>query len=76
MTENVIPFPKPPGSETPNDLLDAAKDALESVIVIGWDNDGDFYWRTTASCAEVNWMLDILKTEILSPEVLVELDDA
>ena len=49
-------------------VLDAAKDAkLKSVFIAGYEKDGTLYLASTiADGAELNWMLDKAKFQLLN----------
>ncbi len=68
MSNNVIEFDGvttldiPP----PRILANAAGADLKDVVVIGWKKDGSFYFASSgADAAEVNWLLDTAKLELL-----------
>jgi len=43
-------------------VLEAAKDKLEGVVIIGWDKDGELYCASTyADGGIVSWLLDECK---------------
>jgi hypothetical protein len=48
-------------------VLDGAKEAsLEDVVVIGWDEGGEFYFASSkANGAEVLWLLEKAKKKLL-----------
>lgn len=67
MTDNVVPFP---GTTTldinPNVVLKGAIDQLEIVMVIGYDNDGEFYIAmSTGSVPEISWLLTQAQSALL-----------
>ena len=70
MSDNVIPLGCVTRLDLPPDrVLEGAKDVLESVVVIGWDKDGEFYAASSiADGAEVNWLLDKTKQMLLEAE--------
>ena len=40
---------------------------LDSIVVLGWDKEGQFYFASSlADGAEVNWLLDKGKQKLLS----------
>lgn len=40
---------------------------LSNVVVIGWDDDGDFYFASSyASGPEVLWLLEMAKKELMA----------
>ena len=67
MSNNVIPLGNVTRLDVPVDrILDAAKGELQSVVVIGWDNEGEFYAASSiADGGEVNWLLDKTKMKLL-----------
>ena len=51
----------------PNQILDAARDQLECVVVLGYDNDGQEYFATSlADGAEVLWLLERCKVALFA----------
>ena len=47
-------------------LATAAGAKLESVVVVGWADDGSLYFASsTADGAEANWLLDAAKFELM-----------
>lgn len=69
---NVISFRKPEQTETDVDIsvdnvLDAAKDKLKSVIVAGWTDEDSFYFAMSQGSVAENLM--ILET---SKAILIE----
>lgn len=63
---DVVPFPKPVPPATPDDVLEMAAKRLETVIVLGWDNDGDLYLEMTADPEQANFLLDLAKQNVLA----------
>ncbi len=70
MTDNVIPI----GGITrfnvdPNDIIKSAEGELETAIVIGWDNDGEFYFASSAADGgDILWLLEMAKKRLLEAE--------
>lgn len=67
MSDNVIPFP---GTTTldinPNAVLKGAIDQLKMGMVIGYDNDGEFYIAvSTGSAPEISWLLTQAQSALL-----------
>jgi hypothetical protein len=68
---NVIPL----GCVTKLDLpvervLEAAKERLESVVLVGWDTEGELYFASTiADGGDVNWLLDKAKQALLAEDL-------
>lgn len=64
----------------PNQILDAARDELECVVVLGYDHDGQEYFATSlADGGEVLWLLERCKVALFaaadslaSPDSLTE----
>jgi hypothetical protein len=51
----------------PNVMLDLAKEgALQSVVILGHDNDGEFFFSSNkADGGEVLWLLEMAKKQLL-----------
>lgn len=48
----------------------AQKEALEGAIVIGWTEDGEFYFASSyASGPEILWLFEIAKKKLLEVEI-------
>ncbi len=65
---NVEEFPGATRHPTPvaRVLAMAAGAKLENCVVVGWDNDGQLYFRSSESNgAEVGWLLDQAKLALL-----------
>jgi len=72
MDEKIIPFGGITRLDVPVDkVLDAAKDwCAESVVVIGWDRNGEFGFASSAADGgEVIWLLEKAKLELFDVEV-------
>lgn len=51
----------------PNQILDAARDKLECVVVLGYDNDDQEYFATSlADGGEVLWLLERCKVALFA----------
>lgn len=51
-------------------VLESAKDQLQSVVLIGYDNDGQLYFASTiADGGTVMWLLEMCKKKLLEVEV-------
>jgi len=51
----------------PNQILDAARDELECVVVLGYDNDGQEYFATSlADGGDVLWLLERCKVALFA----------
>ena len=64
---NVIPLGCVTKLDLPVDrVLEASKDKLEGVIIIGYDKDGDEYFASTyADGGDVLWLLERCKKSLL-----------
>lgn len=73
MSDKIVEFPGITRLDLPVDrVLEGGKDQLESVVIIGYDNNGEEYFASTiASGPEVLWLLERCKQRLLT----VELDD-
>lgn len=50
-------------------VLDSAKDNLNSVVLMGYDKEGELYFASTmADGGEVLWLIEQLKLQLLSVE--------
>lgn len=50
----------------PNRVLEAAVSKLKSVVIVGYDNEGDEYFASSVSDgAEVLWLLERAKHKLL-----------
>lgn len=68
MTNNVVDFDGVTRLDipVPRILAKAAGAGLSDVVVIGFKEDGGFYFASSqASGPEVNWMLDVAKRRLL-----------
>jgi hypothetical protein len=70
MSDNVIPLNTITRLDIPVDrVLEAASEVLESVVVIGWDNNEEFYFASSiADGPDVLWLLEHAKKGLLSDE--------
>lgn len=51
-------------------ILEAAKDSLEGVVLMGYTKDGEHYFASTyADGGEVLWLLENLKKQLLEVKV-------
>ena len=50
-------------------LSAALANTLQSVIVIGWNVDGDFYFASTADGPSVLWDLELAKSKLMNIRV-------
>lgn len=73
MTSNVINL-RP--AYDPDNLLEKAVGQYESVLVIGYDKDGALDVRASLNItvAEINFMLDVFKAQLLSGKYSDEVD--
>ena len=66
--ENVVDFNGTTKIDVPISkiLAGAAGAKLAEVVVVGWREDGSFYFASSgADAADVNWLLDNAKTELI-----------
>lgn len=68
----ILPFTGITKLDMPVDVvLEAAKDQLEGVVILGYTKDGDEYFASTyASGPEVLWLLERLKKHLLDVEAV------
>ena len=68
---NVIPIGGVTSLEIPVDqVLEEAKGKMRTVILVGWDKDGDMYFASTsANGPEVLWLLEQCKLALLDAGV-------
>ena len=68
MSNNIIPLNNITRLDLPADIvLEEAKNQLDSIVLIGWDKDGELYFASTiADGGEVNWLLDKAKMALMS----------
>ena len=64
---NVIPLNNVTKLDLPVDrVLESAKEALEGVVIIGYDKDGEHYFASTYSDGgDVLWLLEQCKKALL-----------
>ena len=68
MTDNVTDFPGITRFKTPvtKILATAAGAKLEDIVIIGWRENGKMYFASSNDDgAEVNWLLDQAKAELI-----------
>ena len=55
------------GGRDPDHVLDCAKGEYQSVVVIGFDHEGELDARasTNLTCAQINWIIDTFKLQLL-----------
>ena len=65
MTDNGLRL-FPQGAVNPDALLEAAKNAdLESVVILGWDANGDLYFGSSCSkLREISWLMENGQVEL------------
>ena len=70
MTAKIIQFTGITKLDLPPDrILEAAKEKLEGVIVIGFDKDGEFYGASSyADGGTALWLLEICKKKLMESE--------
>ena len=68
MTAKIIPLGNVTRLDLPVDrVLDAAKDRLDSVVIMGYDKDGEEYFASTmADGGEVLWLMERLRIKLLA----------
>ena len=50
----------------PNDVLDRALRTLESVVLLGFDEDGDFFFAAShPDSGDILWLLELAKKKLL-----------
>lgn len=66
--ENVVRFTGTTRLDlAPDDVLDAAKGEMESVIVLGFDHDGrEYIYSSKADGADILWALERCKHRLMS----------
>jgi len=68
MSDNVIPLGNITRLNLPTDrVLDAAKGSCSGgVVVLGWDDDGSFYFASSiADGGDVVWLMEMAKKKLL-----------
>jgi len=70
MSDNIIPLGNITKLDLPVDtVLEGAKDKLEGVVLIGYDNDGELYFASTyADGGTVLWLMEKAKKALLEVE--------
>lgn len=54
----------------PDRVLENAKEKLKSVVIMGWDQDGNIYFASSlADGADVMWLMEWAKKKLLEVEV-------
>ena len=65
--DNIKKLEPRPTSPVAKVLAMAAGSKLQTAIVIGWDDNGDLYFDSSEpDGAEVNWLLDQAKKDLLA----------
>ena len=66
VTKNSIRILPVPGPVNPDAILEAAKNAdLTEVVVIGWDENGGMFFSSSATkLKEIDWLLSNAKIEL------------
>lgn len=64
---SIVKFPDMNAAIDPDVVLEQAKGAFESVVIIGWDKDGALDARSTfnLSAAEINWLISVFQQKLL-----------
>ena len=68
MTDNVIPLGNITRLNLPTDrVLDAAKGSCsDGVVILGWGNDGNFYFASSiADGGTIIWLMEMAKKKLL-----------
>ena len=71
MTNNIVELPVITKLDIPSErvLHSAAKHGMDDVVVIGYDNDGEFYFASNkADGGTVIWLLELAKKKLLETE--------
>lgn len=65
---NVIKIYPQNAAKDPDAVLEQALGKYDTVVIIGWDKDGELDARASLnlSLAEVNWLLDIFKAKLVN----------
>jgi len=63
----IVKFPDMNAASNPDVVLEEAKGAFESVVLVGWDKDGRLDARATLnlSAAEINWLISVFQQKLL-----------
>lgn len=65
---NVVKFYPKNAADNPNAVLEQAIDQYESILILGWDKDGNLDARSTKNFAdggEILWLLENFKKNLL-----------
>jgi len=68
MTDNIVRFYPADSAKDPDAVLEQAVGAFKSVLIIGWDKNGDLQARATLDLAdggEVLWLLEGFKHNLM-----------
>lgn len=67
MSAKIIPLGGVTRLDLPVDnILDKAKERLDSVVLMGWDKDGELYFASTiANGGDVLWIMEKCKAALL-----------
>lgn len=67
MSDNIVIWKGVTFHDLPPDrLLEAAKGHLDSVVILGWDKDGDIYFASSkADGGEVMWLIEFAKRALM-----------
>ena len=53
----------------PDRILEAAQDQLDTVVIMGWDKSGEFYFASSiADGGDVLWLMEQAKKRLLNIE--------
>ncbi len=70
MTE-VVKFYAADAAKDPDNVLEQALGDYSSVLILGWDKDGDFCARATLDLVDggdVLWLVEVFKAKLLAGE--------
>ena len=68
---DVMKFYPLDAAKDPDNVLEQAMGQYKSMIIIGWDNDGDFDARATLNLkdgGDLLWLMEIFKFKLLNGE--------
>ena len=54
------------GERSPDAMLECAKGALDTVIIIGWSDEGFFFSSSYESNKDILWDLELAKRDMLA----------
>ena len=68
---DVVKFYPLDAAKDPDNVLEQAMGRYKSVLIIGWDNDGDFDARATLNLKDggnLLWLMELFKFKLLNGE--------